>query len=39
MNTKIVRELRSIAKDKGLPVFYKLKKADMLALLLEQSPE
>ena len=39
MNTKTVRELRSIAKDKGLRGFYKLKKADLLALLLEQSSE
>ena len=39
MNTKTVREMRSIAKDKGLHGFYKLKKADMVALLLEQSPE
>ena len=36
MNTKTTRELRSIAKDKGLHGFYKLKKADLLALLLEQ---
>ena len=33
MNTKTIRELRSIAKDKGLCGFYKLKKADLLALL------
>ena len=39
MNTKIVRELRSISKNKGLRGFYKLKKADLLALLLEQSSE
>ena len=39
MNTKTVRELRSIAKDKGLRGFYKLKKDDLLALLLEQSSE
>ena len=39
MNTKSVRELRSIAKDKGLRGFYKLKKDDLLALLLEQSSE
>ena len=37
MNTKTIRELKSIAKDKGLRGFYKLKKADLLALLLEQS--
>ena len=39
MNTKTVRELRSIVKDKSLRGFYKLKKADLLALLLEQSSE
>ena len=39
MNTKTVREMRSIAKDKGLHGFYKLKKADLVALLLEQSSE
>ena len=39
MNTKTVRELRSIAKDKGLLGFYKLKKNDLVALLLEQSAE
>ena len=47
MNTKAIRELRSIAKDKGLRVakdkglrgFYELKKTDLLALLLEQSAE
>ena len=39
MNTKTVRELRTIAKDKDLRGFYKLKKADLLALLLEQSSE
>ena len=39
MNTKTVRELRSIAKDKGLHGYYKLKKADLVALLLEQSAE
>ena len=39
MNTKTIRELRSIAKDKGLHDFCKLKKADLLALLLEQSSE
>ena len=36
MNTKTIRDLRSIAKDKGLHGFYKLKKADLLALLSEQ---
>ena len=35
MNTKTVRELRSIAKDKGLCGYYKLKKANLVALLLE----
>ena len=35
MNGKTVRELRSIAKDKGLHGYYKLKKADLVALLLE----
>ena len=39
MNTKKIRKLGSIAKDKGLRGFYKLKKADLLALLLEQSSE
>ena len=39
MNSKTVRELRNIAKDKGLPGYYRLKKADLLALLLEQSSE
>ena len=39
MNSKTIRELRSIAKDKGLHGYYKLKKADLLALLLEQSTE
>ena len=35
MNTKTVRELRSIAKDNGLRGYYKLKKDDLVALLLE----
>ena len=39
MNTKTLRELRSISKDKGLRGFNKLKKDDLLALLLEQSSE
>ena len=39
MNTKTVRELRSIAEDKGLRGFYKLKKDDLVALLLEQLAE
>ena len=34
MNTKTVRELRSIAKDKSLRGYYKLKKDDLVALLL-----
>ena len=34
-NTKTVRELRSIAKDNGLRGYYKLKKDDLVALLLE----
>ena len=37
MSTKTVRELRSIAKDKDLHGYYKLKKDDLVALLLEQS--
>ena len=39
MNTKTIRELRTIGKDKGLHEFYKLKKDALLALLLEQSSE
>ena len=39
MNTKTVRELRSIAMDKGLHGYYKLKEADLLASLLEQLSE
>ena len=39
MNSKTVRELRNIAKDKGLHGYYKLKKADLVALLLGQSAE
>ena len=39
MNTKTVRELRSIAKDKGFRGYYQLKKADLVALLLEQPTE
>ena len=39
MNAKTVRELRSIAKDKGLHGYYKLMKADVVALLLEQSAD
>ena len=37
MNSKTVRELRSIAKDNGLHGYYKLKKDDLVALLLKQS--
>ena len=36
MNSKTVRELRSIAKDKGLRGYYKRKKDDLVALLLEE---
>ena len=32
MNSKTVRELRSIAKDRGLHGYYKLKKDDLVAL-------
>ena len=39
MNSKAIHELRSIAKDIGLHGYYKLKKADLVALLLEQSAE
>ena len=39
MNTKAISELRSIAKDKGLRGFQKLKKADLLALLFDKSSE
>ena len=39
MNPKTVRQLRSIAKDKDLHGYHKLKKADLVALLLEQSSE
>ena len=39
MNTKTVRELRSIALHKGLPGYYKLKKDELVALLLGQSAE
>ena len=39
MNTKTVHELRSIAKDKGLPGYYKLKKDDLVALSSEHSAE
>ena len=39
MNTKTVREMRSIAKDKALRGYCKLKKDDLVALLLEKSAE
>ena len=39
INTKTVRELRIIAKDKGLRGYFKLKKDDLVTLLLEQSTE
>ena len=39
MNTKTVCELRSIAKDKDLHSYYRLQKADLIALLLKQSAE
>ena len=39
MNTKTVHELKSIARDKGLRGYYKLKNDDLVALLLEQSAE
>ena len=39
MNTKPVNELRSIAKDKGFCGYVKLKKAELIALLLEQWTE
>ena len=39
INTKTVRELKSIAKDKDLRCYYKLKKADLVALLLDQSAQ
>ena len=34
-----MRELRNIAKDKGLHGCYKLKKDELVASLLEKSPE
>ena len=39
MNSKTVRELRSIAKYKVLRGYYKLKKDDLVALLLEESAQ
>ena len=39
MDTKTIRELRSIAKDKGVRGYYKLKKTDLTALLsAEETP-
>ena len=39
MDTKTARQLRTIAKGKDLHRYYKLKKSDLVALLLEQSAE
>ena len=39
MNSKTVRELRIISRDKDLHGCYKLKKAGLVAFLLEQSTE
>ena len=39
MNSKTVRELRSITIDKGLRGYYKFKEDDLVALLLEESAE
>ena len=39
MDTKAILELRNIVKNKGLHGYYKLKKADLVPLLLEQSAE
>ena len=39
MDTKTVRDLRSIASNKGLRVYYKLKKDDLVTLSLEQPAE
>ena len=39
MNSKTVRVLRSIDKDKGFHGYYKFKKADLVALLLGESSE
>ena len=39
MNTKTKRDLRSIALHKSLRGYYKLKKADLVDLLLEKSYE
>ena len=39
MHSKTIPKLRSIAKDKGVRGYYKLKKADVIALVLEKSAE
>ena len=39
MKTKTVRELRSFVRGKGLRGYYRLRKDDLVALLLEQSAE
>ena len=39
MNTKTVREQRNIGRDKGFCGYYRLKKDDLVALLLKQSAE
>ena len=39
INSETVRELRSIAKDKSLRGYYKLKKDDLVTLLIEESAE
>ena len=39
MNSKTVYELRSIAKDKSLRGYHRFKKDNLVALLLEESPE
>ena len=39
MNTKTIRELRSIDKYKDLHGYYRLKKADLVALLEQSSEE
>ena len=39
MNNKSVRELRALAKDRGLKGYYKLKKAELIDLLdTQQKP-
>ena len=39
MNDKTVQLLRDIAKEQGLRGYYKLEKADLIALLSEQSAQ